>query len=398
MSTAFPISLTGHMFWQGSTSHLACLFLLIAGIPVMAEEQPDQKLDFFGDFRLRLEQDWDSLQGDGTERDDRLRLRFRVRGGFEHNVNEKWSALVQARSGPKSSQQSPHITIHDFDGGPSGPYEFNLDRWFMRFNSGNFETWVGRNELSFWHQDDLFVFDNVTYAGVGGSYRHEAGNGALTFSLNVVALPVGMRDFSGSGLIGQVAYERNVGDSGFTIAGGFNVSSADADDPVAANLLTENGSRDYTVFDLQLQYRSRIAGTPYDIGFDFTHNARNYDKEPVGSFSEFHKNHVNGYVIHFIWGEKSNPGDWQLGYYYAHQEALTTHSSYIQDDWVRWGNASQVRATNMKGSEFRMLYTIRPNFNIFARLFFVDAIDLLETGDTTLETGNRLRIDANFSF
>jgi len=364
----------------------------------MADELPDPKLDIFGDFRLRLEQDWDSLQGDGSKRDDRLRLRIRVRGGLKYQFSEKWSALVQARSGSNQSQQSPHITIHDFDDGQSGPYEFDLDHWYMRFESGGLEAWVGRNELSFWHQDDFFVVDNVTYAGIGGSYRHTEGHGALTFSLNLVELPVGMRDFSGSGLIGQVTYERNVEDSGFTIAGGFSVSNADADDSVAANLLTENGSRDYTVFNLQFQYRSKIANVPYDIGFDYTHNAKNYDDEPVGSFSEFHKNHVDGYVIHFIWGERANPGDWQFGYYYARQEALTTHSSYIQDDWVRWGNASQVRATNMKGSEFRVQYTIRPNFNIFARLFFVDAIDILEPGDANLETGNRLRIDANFSF
>ena len=39
-----------------------------------------------------------------------------------------------------------------------------------------------------------------------------------------------------------------------------------------------------------------------------------------------------------------------------------------------------------------------PDMNIIARLFFVDAIDLLEAGDTTKETGNRLRIDWNVSF
>ena len=67
-------------------------------------------------------------------------------------------------------------------------------------------------------------------------------------------------------------------------------------------------------------------------------------------------------------------------------------------NWVRWGNANQVRATNLEGSEFRFVYTIRPSMNIFARLFFVDAIDLLEPGDTTKETGNRLRVDYNLSF
>ena len=97
-------------------------------------------------------------------------------------------------------------------------------------------------------------------------------------------------------------------------------------------------------------------------------------------------------------GNKKKKGDWLFGYYYSYLEALTVHSSYISDDWVRWGTASQVRATNLRGSEFRAQYTFRPNMNIFARLFFVDAIDFLEPGDTTKETGNRLRIDFNLSF
>ena len=375
-----------------------CLLLLVAGAPAVADDPPDRGFDFFGDFRLRLEQDWDYLQGDGMKHDDRLRLRFRLRGGFDYQFNDNWSARVQVRSGPHGSQQSPHVTIYDFDGGSSGPYEFNFDYWFMRYKSGGFEGWAGRNDLAFWHQDDLFVFDNVTYAGTGGSYRHEMGQSALTFNLNYVALPVGMRDFSGAGLIGQVVYERDAGDSGFTIAGGFSATNADPDDPVAANLLTENGSRDYSVFDLQLQYRSKMGDTHYKVGFDYTHNAEDYDDAPAGSFSEFHKDHVDGYVVHFALGEHANPGDWQFSYYYARQEALTTHSSYVQDDWARWGTAVQARVTNMKGSEFRARYTVRPGFNVIARLFFVDAIDLLQPGDMALETGSRFRLDANISF
>jgi hypothetical protein len=371
---------------------------LLTGFPARAEEEPDRKLRLFGDFRLRLEQDWDSLQGDGTERDDRLRLRIRLRGGIEYRFNDQWSALVQARTGPDLSQQSPHITIYDFDDGPTGPYDVNLDHWFLRFSTGSFEVWAGRNELSFWHQDDLFVFDNVTYAGAGGSYRHGLGEGTLAWHLNAVALPVGMRDFSGTAFIGQVAYDREWDNSGFTLAVGFFGSNADPDDPAGEILLTENNTRDYRVLDFQVQYRSRAFGKPLQVGFDTTHNFADYDQAPEGSFSEFHRDHVDGYVFEILWGEGGDAGDWQLGYYWAHLEALSAHSSYIQDDWVRWGDANQVRATNLKGSELRVIYTIRPNMNLFARLFFVDAIDLLQPGDTTRETGNRLRIDWNVSF
>jgi hypothetical protein len=375
------------------------LLLLAAGPPpAQGEDEVGRKVRLFGDFRLRLEQDWDSLKGDGTERDDRLRLRIRLRGGLEVRLNDSWSALVAARTGPDRSQQSPHITIYDFDGGPTGPYDLNLDHWHLKYASGGFEVWAGRNELSFWHHDDLFVFDNVTYAGVGGSYRHGLGEGALNWTFNYVALPVGMRDFSGTAIIGQVAYEREFENSGFTVAGAFFGTRADADDPAGEILLTENNTRDYRLFDLQLQYRARAFGKPIQLGFDYTHNAENYDDAPPGSFSEFHRDHVDGYVFEILWGETGGAGDWQLGYYYSHLEALSANSSYIQDDWVRWGNANQVRATNLKGSELRLIYTVRPNMNLFARLFFVDAIDLLEPGDTTKETGNRLRVDWNFSF
>lgn len=374
------------------------LVLSAAGFPAQADEEVDRKVRLFGDFRLRLEQDWDSLQGDGTERDDRLRLRIRLRGGVEVRLTESWSALVAARTGPDRSQQSPHITIYDFDEGPTGPYDLNLDHWYVNYASGGFEAWAGRNELSFWHQDDLFVFDNVTYLGAGGSYRHGLGEGQLSWHFNYVALPVGMRDFSGTEFIGQVAYDRELENSGFTVAGGFFATRADPDDPAGDILLTDNNTRDYRLFDLQLQYRSRALGRPFQIGFDYTHNAENYDDAPPGSFSEFHRDHVNGYVFEVLWGKSEDAGDWQLGYYYAHLEALAANSSYIQDDWVRWGNANQVRATNLKGSELRVIYTIRPKMNLFARLFFVDAIDLLEPGDTTRETGNRLRVDWNVSF
>ena len=87
-------------------------------------------------------------------------------------------------------------------------------------------------------------------------------------------------------------------------------------------------------------------------------------------------------MVELEWGNKGERGDWLFGYCYSYLEALTAHSSYIQDDWVRWGNANQVRATNLKVSKLRTMYTILPNMNIFARLFFVDAINLLEPGDT----------------
>ena len=158
---------------------LVLISLLVAGANVSAEKSSLDRFRPYGDFRLRLEQDWDSVQGDGTQRDDRLRLRIRVRAGIEATISDQWSAVVAVRSGPDKSQQSPHITIVDFDDGPTGPYDFNLDHWYLNYSRGALSAWAGRNEMSFWHQDDLFIFDNVTYPGAGVSYQHGLAAGQL---------------------------------------------------------------------------------------------------------------------------------------------------------------------------------------------------------------------------
>ena len=355
-------------------------------------------LDPFGDFRLRLEQDWDSRRGDGTQLNDRLRLRFRLRLGLDLNLSDRWRARAQLRSGPHDSQQSPHITIYDFDGGSNGPYEFNFDYWYLSYGTEALEVWAGRNQLSYWHQDDLWVFDNVTYVGAGGSYGHGLAGGTMTWHTNLVALPVGMRNLSGSGLFAQAEYARDLSSTEFRLGLGFQATRADPNDTVGEALLTENGSRDYDILTLQLQHHSTVLGQPLRLGADYSHNFRDYGGAPAGSFSEFHQDHVDGWVLEALWGPSGGAGDLLLGYYYSHVEALAANSSYIQDDWARWGTSTQARLTNMKGSEFRLLFTISPSQNIFARLFIVDAIDLLQPGDVALEDGKRFRLEYNISF
>lgn len=379
---------------------LPLLLLLASGSSnAQANETFTDRIKPFADFRVRMEQDWDSLQGDGSKRDDRLRLRIRLRAGLDFKINEQWNALVSVRTGPHKSQQSPHITIYDFDGGPEGPYEANFDRWYVKYKNKGFHAWAGRNELSFWHQDDLFVFDNITYPGAGVGYDHKFGPGVLTSHLNYVALPAGMLDTAGTGVIGQLSWLQELGDrSGFRISAAFSLTNADPDEPAGDILLTDNNKRDYSIGELSAEYRTRAFGKRLLIGGNIGHNFQNYDNAQLGSFSEFHKDDVNKVVVELKWGNKGSPGDWLFAYYYAYIEALAANSSYISDDWVRWGDANQIRASNLKGSEFRARYTIRLNQNILARLFFVDAIDLLEPGDTTKETANRIRVDYNIAF
>jgi len=378
----------------------ACLVSAVnpAAAAVTLYKQADQQLDIYGDFRLRLEEDWDSLQGNGTKRDDRLRIRTRVRLGLKGQFDEQWSANVRLRTGSDDSQQSPHITIYDFDGNDNGNADVNFDLWYLQYSGHGFTAWTGRNQLSYWRQDAMLITDDVTFLGIGGSYQHALGKGSLTWNLNLTNAPAGMTATSGKLAFGQVAYDRNFERAAITMAAGYIDINADPDDPSGTILLTENNTRDYGIYILSGQWRRAIYTAQLTIGFDYMHNNKNYADATPGSFSEFHKDDVDGYVGLVTWGKDKAAGDWQLGYYYVYVEALAVNSSYEQDDWVRWGNANQTRASNMKGSEFRVVYTLSSNMNINLRVYIVDAIDLLNPGDTTKEDGNRARIDYNVKF
>ncbi|MDG1462002.1 MAG: hypothetical protein P8R04_00400 [Gammaproteobacteria bacterium] len=358
----------------------------------------DRKLELAGDFRLRLEEDWDSRSGNGTERDDRLRIRARARLRLNAQLNKYWSAVVGIRTGNNDSQQSPHITLYDFDDNPTGPADINFDLWYAKFEAGGWSGWFGRNNINLWKQDDLTETDDITALGMGLSYAHSLGSGQLTWKGGLVALPAGMRDTSGQALTGEIVYDWSHEQTGFT--GGliyFGINAEPNNKVGAELLLTENNIRNYQTVMLQLQYRRMAYGRPIKLGADFGRNLEDYSREPINSFSEYHQDDVDLAVVFAKYGSNA-PGKWLFGYFYAYVEALAVSSSYAQDDWLRWGNVNQTRATNFKGSEFRLAYGIANNMDVVTRLYLVEAIDLLEFDDIAKEDGKRMRIDFNIRF
>ena len=361
-------------------------------------EKDASSLKLSGDLRLRLEQDWDSTSGDGSERDDRLRLRGRARIKLDAAIDENWSAAFRLRTGSEDSQQSPHVTLYDFDDNDTGSSDLSMDMWYGQYSNAGWEVWAGRNKFNIWKQDEFVTDDDVTALGLGVSYTHGLGAGTLSYKGGLGSLPVGLRETSGQYATAQAVYNLDADSYGWTFAAGYFGVDADEDDEDGDFLLTENGDRDYQTGFLQAQFRTSLFDKPFKLGADYGHNFEDYDDEPAGSFSEFHKDDTDFYSVFFNWGQNNDKGDWLFGYYYLYVEALAYSSSYAQDDWVRWGNADQTRATNMKGSEFRVAYSLAPNMNITGRLFVVDAIDLLNEGDAAKEDGNRARIDFNIKF
>lgn len=330
----------------------------------------EDALSFYGDFRLRFEQDWDSQRGNGVERDDRARLRIRLRGGLNYQLNDNLKFGLRARSGSTSSQQSPHITLYDFDNNDKGDKQVALDKWFANYNFDLGDVWVGRNSSPFWQQNELFWDDDVTLAGIGG---HIKINSETQINAGYFALPDGMTDFAGS--MWGVQLQKNLTADTKLAFGWLNTDGEDS----VENLNLNFANRDYEFITASFQTGFELLDLPGRIGFDYY---RNSDAESSES---------DGYVFNSQLGKLSSPGDWQLRYDYARIEKYAVHPSYAQDDWFRFGSATQTSSSDFKGHEFRVSYKYSKPLNVVARLYLVEAI-------SSIQDGNRFRIDFNYKF
>ncbi len=349
----------------------------------------------YGDFRLRLESDWDSVQSDGQDREDRDRMRIRARVGFDFKATDYMDMGIRLRSGSDDSQQSPHITVIDFDDNDTGDANFNLDRWFARAHHRGFSVWAGRDSPPLWKQNELLWSDDVTVAGLGGKYER----GALALNLGYFSLPAGMQGFSGEMGLAQLVFNFKLGDSGsLTLAGGFMSLDADGDDADGELLLDGNNARDHRQWVANLQYKTDLGKRPLLLGVDLLHNAEDYAANDPDSFTRFHRDETDGYVFQVKYGSSSKPRDWLVGYYYAYIETLGVNNSYAQDNWLRWGNATQTRGSNFKGHELLFEYGIADKLKLVARLYLVDAIKLRSADAIEKEDGYRFRIDFNYGF
>ena len=173
----------------------------------------------------------------------------------------------------------------------------------------------------------------------------------------------------------------------FTIAGGLLDFDANSGDVDATVLLRGNGLRDYSIFVASLQ------GTlgRWTLGADVTSNDESYSPTDPDPTTAANFDQTDGLVLSARYGGTKEKGDWLLAYYYAEIETFAVNSSYAQDDWVRWGSATETRGSDMQGSEFRFAYALAKNMNLVARLYLVEAI-------TTGEDGSRLRVDFNLKF
>lgn len=384
--------------------HKAIVFVALVAVamvgftlPAQAEIKLDEagKISLYGDARFRFEADWDSQNSSGVQRNDRSRLRTRLRVGLDIRPTDRIKLGLRLRSGSDFSQQSPHITLVDFDDNDTGDADFNFDKWYVSYSDGNATAWAGRNSLPFWKQNELFWDDDVTPAGVGLTWKRDH----LDINAGYFSLPVGMQAFSGNLAVVQAVYRTTVGDdkNDLTIAGGFLSVDSKASDSDATLLLDGNGARDYASWIFSAQYGITARERSLKFGIDYIDNSKSYSPADPDPFTVLNADDTDGIVASVSYGS-TNPGDWLAAYYYANVETFAISSSYAQDDWMRWGSANETRSTNFGGHEFRFAYGLMDNMNLVARLYFVEANVLRSASAAAKEDGNRLRIDLNYRF
>lgn len=355
-------------------------------------------LQTFADFRFRFEQDWNSRSSDGTEREDRARDRIRARLGLRIAIQDDLELLARVRTGSYDSQQSPHITVNDFQDNPTGDKDGVFDKFYLKYKNDRLWLWGGRNEFPFWKQHELFWDDDVTLIGGAAGFRHPLGMGSIAGTAGYFLLPDGMEvdESQGEMIAGQLAYTQQRDKLGLTAALGIYAMEGEGSPAnPGKNLRKGNGTRDYTILTGSLQGKTQLANIPITVGFDYMHNLEDYSAAELAPFFSAADNvktgDRDGFVTFIHFGQQNKAGDWLVGYYYADIETFAVNASYAQDDWMRWGSATQTDASDFHGHEARLGYVLPWNVKVLARLYIVES-------NNNPQDGNRFRIDLNRSF
>lgn len=361
----------------------------------------DQKLEIFGDTRLRFERDFDSREESGEKRDDRDRLRFRAKIGARYTFDEHFRLQVRARTNPVGGQQTTNITIADFSGNDTDDFHMALDQWFIEARSQHARGWLGRSNFPFWQHNDAEVLwgDNVTIAG--GYMQTELPhlrNTAVQLRAGHFALPDGHRNFTNQLTAAQFVFDQSL-DADWVLRysfGYFHINGSGE----ARYLSDGNANRDYKLGVVSIQADRPLPLGAYRIDFirfggDLIRNFESYSSRASDPVTAQYHDERDGFAISTTVGGKATKPDgggaWHLNYLYAYIEKFAINSAYGQSNWVRWGEGKQSDVSNMKGHEIGLRYWFSKNVDINNRLFLVDSI-------TTGQDGNRFRVDMNIRF
>ncbi len=356
-------------------------------------EDNDSKLTFTGDFRFRAEPDWNSRKADGTYRENRMRLRYRVRFGAAYEYNEHFSLGIRIRTGNPIKQQDPQLTLGNTDG-EFGTLPLGFEKIYLKGEFSGFEFWLGKNDFPFKKQNELFWSDNVYPEGVSVNKAFSVESGFF----NSLKLSAGHFIISHGGTtLGNDNYMQ-----GFQVHAGL----LDRIDLFPSLYLFRNTPNipdgfesyvfDYTIFHMGASFL--ILEDPYlKIGADYYQNLENYTSND--SIPGRFRDQRQGFNVGLTLGRLQKEGDWCASATYNYQEQYSAVDFLAQNDWARWDYSSygspDGRLTNYQGLELVGKYMINKKFTFTVKYYKVHQI--LSYGDFR-ETGDRIRFDIDIGF
>lgn len=363
-------------------------FLLSAQLDSLPGE-----LNFEADFRFRLEQDWNSTRADGTMRDDRSRMRYRVRAGVEY-IHNWYKTGFRLRTGNPIKQQDPQLTLG------TGPEEFGtlqigLEKAYFQGNHGRFRYWVGKNTFPFEKSNELFWSDNVFPDGVFLGQGFGCKSGVID-SVNV----------SGGHFIISASGRSFDQDNYFQ---GYQVYLSAIDRRVelfpsfylfknTPNIPDGGGSFELDYGILHTGVRITIL-EERSLKLEFDHYRNLQDLSGNSPITEEFQDQVNGMVAGVKYGRLNEKGDWLFTATYAWLQQFSIVDFMAQNDWARWDYSAfgspDGRLSNMQGVELVACYALSKRAKLTTKYYVVE--QLVPYG-SSLETNSRIRFDIDVSF
>ncbi|WP_027137608.1 putative porin [Gaetbulibacter saemankumensis] len=353
------------------------------------QEPIEKKLKFNADFRFRIEEDWNSKKSDDSFRDNRTRLRYRLRAGFNYKLNH-WSDFgARIRTGLPNKQQDPQITLGD------GFAEFNViplgfEKLYFQAEQKGYKFWLGKNTFPFYKQHELFWSDNVYPEGLFFKKKVHF-NSSVFDQLDINAGHFIIRA-SGTSLDKDRYFQ------------GLQASTTFLKQKIALfsslyyfkNMPNipdggETFTLDYAIFNIGTTLR---VSQPHNIYFeiDYYHNFEDYNQNEniVIPF----KNQKNGLITGISYGSLKQKKDWKFKATYSYLERYAAVDFLAQNDWARWDysnlDSPDGRLTNFKGIELVASYLLAKNMKLTLKYYKVK--QLIPFG-VAKETGDRIRLD-----
>lgn len=371
--------------------------LLLVLFPVLSVAQNDSietKLSFTGDFRFRVEQDWDSRKSDNTYRDNRTRLRYRARFGVHYDYKGWISFGIRLRTGDPKKQQDPQLTLGDgFKEFSTLPITF--EKVYAKFNHEWLTAWIGKNTFPFEKKNELFWSDNVFPEGISlrgkfifkNKYLQslQINTGHFIFATNGSSLDSDGY-FQGFQLVTTHSGDR------LEFFPAFYYFNEIPNIPDGNQTFTMNYAIVHIGTKMELMNKPKVV-----VEFDYYQNIKDYNDND--SIPQKFRNQKQGFVSSTSIGKLDKKGDWKLQFTYTYLERFAAVDFFAQNDWARWDYSAQGspdgRLTNYKGLEVMAGYALDKNMNLNMRCFIVDQIKPLEG---VKETGSRIRLDFNIGF